>query len=264
MFIIAGGRRDRVLFRNPSMLILGPDDVPKDADEVWYADCCPPILVDPCQGVPFRVFDHHVSNQKAHLDDERCTFDMNRSGTSLMAHVLGLQFISDRLVRALEAYDLGRFDEPDGVFLADLATSYTQEEMLSLLLDQMAVVFEVPSNVSRVQGLHATRDLYAQSAARSARYFPFKPPGYPDSDEFSAGLAFSPVYWKNAVSEEILKKADIAVIIDPVGGMVSLRSHTVDVSIIATAMGGGGHKRAAGFKLNGQSLMHTVSNEVFG
>ncbi len=44
-------------------------------------------------------------------------------------------------------------------------------------------------------------------------------------------------------------QADIAVIIRPNGG-VSLRSRSIDVQIIAKAMGGGGHPRAAGAKIS--------------
>ena len=274
MFLEAGGRIERIIFRNPSMLVFSPGELPADADEVWYADCCPPDLTDPTCGIPFRVFDHHMTNQAKFKDDPRCTFVMERSGTSLMSQVLGVSRDSEgnylttgmsSLIQALEAYDLGNFDNEIGMYLSDLAASYSQQEMLSLLFIKNSHVLYDAVLLARVEAARAIRDQYAAGAGARAHYFEFKPPGWGNaSGTVNAGVISSPVYWKNAVAEEILKKAEVAIIIDPVGGMVSLRSHTIDVSAIAVAMGGGGHKRAAGFKLNLHSLMNAVIDEVFG
>lgn len=278
MFLWAGGRRDMILFRNPSGLLLKAEDVPEQATEVWYADCCPSDLTDPAGGRPFRVFDHHVSNARKFETDPRCTFDMNKSGTSLMAHVLGLGHcyesagISDpidedaqRLIDALEAYDLGHFDHQNGEFLADLAATYSQIEMLDLLIKCGTDVFHRTEMIARVDGVVAMRKLYADAAFRAVRWDEIADG---DCGVVRVGVAVSPVYWKNEVANRILHsgKADVAVIFDPTGGMVSMRANpgAPDVSVIAEMYGGGGHARSAGFKANSWDMLKALMSEVFG
>lgn len=280
MFVMAGGRRDRILFRNPSGLILKPEAVPADVTEIWYADCCPPDLADPACGRQFLVFDHHISNAQKFGDDPRCTFDMHRSGTSLMAHVLGLMPTEEDLttafrkydsfsplVEALEAYDLGRFDNEAGQRLADIAASYSQEELLDLMIerDPEGILYD-RDLTARAEALSSVRELYAESALRSCRRIQdFRAPGWPEEHPaVTAAVAVAPVYWKNAVAEKLLETVDVAIIIDVVGGMVSFRSRDVDVSTMATAMGGGGHMRASGFKANSWDMLRALMNEVFG
>jgi len=250
--------------------------LPDDVTEVWYADCCPGDMTDPACGRPVRVFDHHISNAKIHGEDPRCTFDMKRSGTSLMAHVLDMVGYDhdpycvydtfDELVSALEAYDLGRFDNVAGQRLADLAASYTQEELLDIMisLDPEEILGD-RQLTARAAALASVRKLYAEKAAASARYIEFRPPGWGmASGTVDAAIAVAPVYWKNAVAEELLKKVEVAIIVDVVGGMVSFRSNDIDVSTMATVMGGGGHQRAAGFKANSWDMLRALTEEIFG
>lgn len=258
-FIRAGGLRENVLFKNPSGLILARAEIPLLADEVWYADCCPSDLTEPAGGLPFLVFDHHVSSMKKHGGDPRCHFDMNKSGTSIMSEVLG-NILQPRLVEALEDYDLGRFEKPDGVFLADLANSFTQDEML-LYLDMLGThIFTSTQTVPRVEAMANQRKIYGDSAIRGAQYGVVM--GH------SAGWAVSPVFWKNEVAQRILSDESVAlaIIIDVTGGMISLRSRPngPDCSELAARMGGGGHARAAGFKYNTQNLLWALDVEVFG
>jgi oligoribonuclease NrnB/cAMP/cGMP phosphodiesterase (DHH superfamily) len=279
MFVWAGGRRDRILFRNPSGLVLRADDKEplwEDVTEVWYADCCPTDLTDPAMGRPFRVFDHHISNAQKFGDDPRCTFDMTMSGTSLMACVLGMTDGCDapahkydtfgQLVESLEAYDLGRFDNVAGQRLADIASSYSQEELLDILigLDPEEILGD-RNLTARAEALSSVRKLYAEAAARQARIIDeWRPPGWGElSGTVSAAVSVAPPYWKNAVAEELLKRVEVAIIIDPVGGMVSFRSTGVDVASMAIAMGGGGHNRASGFKANSWDLLRVMMQEIF-
>lgn len=276
VFIWAGGRRDRIFFKNPSGLILGPDDLPSDVTEVWYADCCPPNMLDPAVGRPIRVFDHHISNKRAFDHDDRCVFDMMRSGTSLMAHVLGQVDDSDTfemqgrrdLISALEAYDLGRFDHEPGQRLADIAGSYSQEQMLDVLLELGPHgTLNDRDLTCRAEAMASVRKLYAESAARSAHFTKLS---FPDIGSFRTGISASPPYWKNEVSERILDSgnAELAVVIDVTSGSVSLRSRSngPDCSRIAGLYpGGGGHARAAGFKVrNGAYMLEQLSYQVFG
>lgn len=285
VFIWAGGRRDRIIFKNPSMLVLSDEDVPSDVTDIWYADCCPPTMGDPAAGRPFLVFDHHVSNERAFGDDGRCTFDMGRSGSSLMAHVLGQIDSSDsfemegrrELIKALESYDLGRFDYEPGQRLSDVAVTYSQEQMLDLMIERGSYGTLYDRDLTcRAEAMASVRNLYADSAAHSALYSHINVPSSPGIEHtlqdtcgrIRIGMSSSPVYWKNEVSERILDsgKADMAVIIDLTGGMVSLRSRPSgpDCSIIADLYGGGGHACAAGFKIKSSDrVLELLSNEVF-
>jgi oligoribonuclease NrnB/cAMP/cGMP phosphodiesterase (DHH superfamily) len=268
MFIWAGGKRENIFFRNPSMCYLTPQEA-ATFDEVWFADVCPSSMEDPSGGLPFHVFDHHISNQRKFGDDPRCTFDMKKSGTSLMAEVLDLVKYEDgtgyiaSLIEALEDYDLGRFEKPMGVRLADAASSYTQDEMLDQLIMHGADTMYEDHIVARADALSSIRNMYAEQAARYAYSFQF--PGTGD-EIIECGMASSPVYWKNEVALRILKDHDLALVVDPTTQMVSLRSKEggPDCSIIAARYGGGGHARAAGFKANGLQMLNALTEAVIG
>lgn len=275
MFLWAGGRRDRILFKSPSSLLLTVDEIPSDVCEVWYADCCPSSMIDPAAGRPFRVFDHHVSNDRLFSHDARCVFDMKKSGTSLLYSQLGIEddYSSlpggesvDLLVKALESYDLGRFDYAPGQRLADIAATFNQESFLDLMftLGPHAILYDSALS-ARAEAMEGVRKIYSESAERNALYSVVKFSEAP----IRVGVASSPVDWKNDVADKILNsgKADMAVIIDITGGMISLRSRESgpDCSLIAGLYGGGGHARAAGFKMGkSQKILEVISNEVFG
>ena len=277
MFLWAGGRRENILFRNPSTCDLSAEEA-SPFDDVWFADLCPSNISDPAGGKPFHVFDHHASNARKFADDPNCTFSMVHSGTSLFGEMLGVydtEWLSlnplypedwednnrserAKLVEALEAYDLGKFDHKQGMYLADLASSFTQDQMLDVLAKWERRVFSLPEYQGRAEALAAMRDLYAESATRTV---------VPrDLDGVKCGLAFSPVYWKNEVAQRILAQGfDMAVVFEPTG-MVSLRSLPggPDCSMIAGRYGGGGHPRAAGFKVRVEAMAGTSFDEVFG
>jgi oligoribonuclease NrnB/cAMP/cGMP phosphodiesterase (DHH superfamily) len=267
MFLLAGGSRENILFRVPNQCDLTPAET-VDFDEVWFADLCPSNMRDPAGGKPFHVFDHHLSNKRKFGDDPHCTFSMAHSGTSLMARELGLdqtenfQLANDlfALVPALEAYDLGRFDHQEGMFLADIAASLSQEEMLDVLYADRGDIFTDAAFIGRAAGLAASRRLYAAQAAKNKRIRKL--------DEYLVGVVVSPVYWKNEVATKVLEDetVDIAMVIDPSSGMVSLRSRAngPDCSMIAGRYGGGGHPKAAGFPFRAETMLDSLFETVVG
>lgn len=279
MFVWAGGRRENIVFSGPNKCELSAAKA-KPFDEVWFADLCPRDLADPAAGLPFMVFDHHVSNARLHAN-HRCTvFDMKRSGTSLMAQQLGLldnlegpdpeSFM--RLISALEAYDLGRFDDLDGMRLADLAATFSQEVLLDAMIGMdPAQILHDSEWTSRADAMSAVRRLYAASAAKSAQFTTVWSPS--DNRHVVTACASSPVYWKNDVSLSLLdlrnkagEAVELAVIFDATGGMVSLRSgpNGPDCSMIAGGYGGGGHARAAGIPVKFGSMLEALTDRIFG
>ncbi len=275
MFIWAGGLRENVFFKNPTGCGLTAEEA-SPFDEVWFADICPPTLHGDCAGgKPYRVFDHHASNARKFDGSPLCTFDMTRSGTSLMAHVLGIDddycqnpayHPVTELIQALEAYDLGRFDNAAGVRLADIASSYSQEEMLEVMAERDPEEILYDRDLThRAEAMAAIRRLYGDSVMRSGVRWDEIPDG--ECGLMKVGVAVSPVYWKNEVANRILEsgKADVAVIIDPTGGMVSLRANpgAPDVSAVAELYGGGGHARSAGFKAKSWDMLKALMHEAF-
>lgn len=273
MYVWAGGERSRVLFRSPSGLQLKPDDVPRGVEEVWYADCCPQDLTDPAAGYPFRVFDHHVSAQRVHGSDLRCCFDMAESGTSLLAQKFalnGLGRAEDEFIAAMRDYDLGRFDNPAGLRLADLAATFSQDQLLDLFIEREAEGIMYDRDLTaRAQGASALRALYCEQAARMAVSSTLSLGGPVGSVVIAcAAVAMA---WKNDTAKQILdtrEAIDVAVIFDVMGGMVSLRSRDggPDCSVIAGLYGGGGHARAAGFKMPKgiEGTVHSLIKGAFG
>lgn len=279
MFIWAGGRRENVLFRHPSTCALTPAEA-AGFTEVWFADLCPPSLENPAGGRPYRVFDHHASNERKFGHVLGYTFDLTKSGTSLMATVLGIldeeHETTEDLVAALEAYDLGRFEHAAGMRLADLASTFSQEELLDeifLQRDPEEILWD-RDLTCRADAVASARDIYASSAAKAAVvsfvYYA------PEAREIPCAIVTSPVYWKNAVAVACLERTyrfggrdshvEAVAIIDPVSQMCSLRSLDggPDVSRIAVEYGGGGHARAAGFRIGGSGLFDVMAQKVFG
>lgn len=275
VFVWAGGLRKNIIFKPPSDCMLKAYEV-GDFDEVWFADLCPESLVDPAGGLPFWVCDHHVTNIKKFDGDPRCTFSMTHSGTSLLARETGIMFGPDGqphdetedlrfLIESLEAYDLGRFDSVMGQRMADCAGSMSQEQMLLHLITKGTGVLNDIEIISRAEAMASARNLYAQKAAESAHYFEFKPPGWGmASGTVDAGITVSPEPWKNACAEAILRRAELAIVVDSTSWTLSFRSKTLDVSSMAQEYGGGGHKRAAGFKIASHDILRAIVEEIFG
>lgn len=281
MFVWTGGKRENIIFKPPHDCALTPEEA-DPFDEVWFVDLCPKDLTDPAGGKTFWVCDHHATNVKKFGDDDRCTFSMVHSGTSLLARETGYidekwleedlspdhdRWIHDRvmIIKALEAYDLGRFDEWRGQRMADAAGSMSQETLLVWLLTHGPTVLYEPEIVYRATAMASARNIYAQRAAESALYLEFKPPCWGvASGTVDAGVAISPEPWKNAVAEEILRRAELAIIVDSTTWQLSFRSKTLDVSSMAQVFGGGGHKRAAGFKIGSHGILRAVLEEIFG
>lgn len=274
VFIWSGGSRSNVIFKTPSDCLLTSDEA-APFDEVWFVDLCPHDLSDPAGGKPFWVCDHHKTNLERFGDHPCCTFSMSHSGTSLLARETGLLVGPDgnphdetealeELIGALEAYDLGRFDNWRGQRMADAAGSMSQETMLQYLVSYGTGTLYNQEIVSRAEAMASARNIYAQKAAADALYLEFRPPGWGiASGTVDAGIAVSPEPWKNAVAEEILRTAELAIVVDISTWSLSFRSKTLDVSRMAQEYGGGGHKRAAGFKISSHDTLRAIIEEIF-
>lgn len=269
VFIWAGGRSENIFFRDPKGCALTPEEA-APYDEVWFVDICPwDISSEPGGGKPWRVFDHHDTAIRRHAGSPHCTFDVSCCGTSLLARETGIDTQGvHEVIRAIEHYDLGRFEHPRGMQLADLAGSRDQGTMLNLLTVMKDDLLWDGRYANEARGIRLAREMFSERTAESARGQWLDP----DLQNWWTAIAVAPVYWKNDVAFKVLDGReigglvpDIAVIVDFTAGGVSLRSRHggPNVAMIAEGYGGGGHPQAAGFRLDRGSALWELFKEVF-
>ncbi len=281
----AGGLAKNVHYVTPQEAFLTADEC-VNVDEVWFADVCPDLNSrNICCGLPFRVFDHHISNVRKWSVDTRhdLHFDTTKCGTTILTQYLideakAFQLdIGGRLLTAIEDYDLWRKVEEgdDGPFLADLAAVNEQFWLAEMLANQWSDVFFDPHCRAQSNAVATIRRLNSQQIAAASHVISLHSPA--DGESVLGGFAVAPTAWKNSVADLILKREDyryggvdtdvhVAVVLDPMVGTVSLRSRDggPDCSKIAEAYGGGGHVRAAGFHVSTVGLLNTLAGKVLG
>ena len=249
-FLQAGGLKQNVIFLDPDLNGLD-GRLPSHASKIWFADCCPKDLHNVATaGIDVIVFDHHITNIRRHSADGRCFFDEKMCGTSILSSFLPSDVLPPRFCKAIEDYDLGRFSNEDGLFLADLAACFADQLTFIAYLQGIGLelIFSDSSTIRLVQEFRdkAISEI-DRSVQRSQRM---------DFMGIAARFTTSVRYNCNKVAEKILAECsdcDLVVLKDPNGSAVSLRSreHGCDCSSVAQMFGGGGHKRAAGFSIKG-------------
>lgn len=265
IFLLAGGNINNVLFRAPSNVLLKNEDLAADIDTVLYADCCPHTFENPAAGRNFKILDHHISNMRTFSSDDRCVFNMQKCGTTILydflKEIISMTNVNasigfERFIKAIEDYDLGKFENADGIFLADLANSFSQEDFLNVLMRTALSIFQNESLIARAATMQSLKKLFCDSIKIHKTSI----------NGYTAGIVLSPVYWKNACAEKVLQdlSVSLAVIIDINGNMVSLRSRSdgPDCSRLAQEYGGGGHARAAGFKINSSIVISDMIENI--
>lgn len=276
MFILAGGNKHNIFFKSPKKCHLTAEEA-NPFDEVWFADVCPVDLTDPAGGKPWKVFDHHYTNIKRHGENhEHCCFDSSKCATTILYKEFGIDKWPnskraagypfqdwDDIVNAIEDYDLGRF-EADAMFISSLAACYEQVDFIDLLYRNAANIYEEPYFQERVEAMNGIRDHYTSRAVKTARAY--------DLNGVWVATVSSPVYWKNEIAITLLdgrkvdgRAPDVVAAIDYATCIISLRSREngVNVAEIAEKYGGGGHKKAAAFKMKSDIMYSALFQEVF-
>jgi len=281
VFILAGGKEENVFFRDPKGCALTTDEA-APFDEVWFVDVCPWDLADPAGGKPWKVFDHHDTAIRRHNPEgsERVHilrpphgtlyFDSMKCGTSIIAAATsrysdGSAGALQELVETIEHYDLGRFDANYHVKqLADLASTYSQIDMVRLLVDRGTDILYLGYYQNRGIAVGDARAVFAENAAKSAHVERLDLCG----KSYSCAIVCSPRDWGNDIAARLLENLsiDIAVIVDYTRNSVSLRTREggPNVAKIAEAFGGGGHPKAAGIRLDPKRAYSRLLEEIFG
>ncbi len=262
------GRYDRLFFIQPHQLHRALNQVP-NASEVYISDLgVNPANFDRVKAQVRRViesggsvewFDHHVWDPhwiedlidvgvKLHIDTSTC-------GAGVVAKYLGLDDeVSRKLVSAACSVDLWRFDDPLGNFLARFSGLKGGKKWKEGVVRKLSKFSGIDSEILEAVEEAISRELKVVTSAikkagikevggvRLAYYFKG------DEEHLTSYVA-------NALMSRF--RADVAVICRK--GSVSLRSYSLDVRSVAKALGGGGHPRASGARLNPPLLIRFLS-----
>lgn len=249
----------------------------EEGREVHVVDVCPSerilgLLVD-AGGL---VCDHHAST----IDRMRrnaamnCVSNQLNCGSEIYRLWLegGLLVgpmtpAQDEICRAIEAYDLYRTERPifwRGEWLADLSAAglhLGQIDFAREIAEDAHYVLNSGNHAIAVQTVRGMRDRYVREAVSACRrFFCWIEPQNPHPWGVEAAVAISPFWWRNAVAHALLglDGVELAIVIDPNSNAASVRTHGERVDCAAWAerfYGGGGHRKAAGFAIDGQEML---------
>ena len=224
---------------------------------VFMADFCykrDTILSLKDKAKSITVLDHHKSAEEDCGDLDFCTFDMNHSGAYMAWRYLNPNDRVPLLIRYVEDRDLWRWklDSTESILSAvdSFEKTFENWDMLSDCLDEV----NSPS-WGRVKtmgdGILQYKRSLISSLMRNVHNISIAGKSIP---------AINIPFFQSEVAAELAKESDYAAAyyFDGESYKFSLRSKPDgdDVSLIAGIFGGGGHKNAAGFRVDNLSVLN--------
>ena len=207
------------------------------------------------KGVEVEWYDHHIwepgeiealakAGVKVHVDRSTCA-------TGVVAryypeeHEADVDDVTKRIVRAVCAADLWRWDDPLAPKLFRVAGNRHDAEWKTRLAFKLARGVLWDEELAERLEDYINKELAGMDAALRKVVIVGSP-----GCRVAATLKEEGPPSNSIIGALLLSRynADIAVIIRP-NGAISLRSRRVDVQIIAKELGGGGHPRAAGARV---------------
>ena len=200
------------------------------------------------------VLDHHKSAEEDCGDLDFCTFDMEHSGAYMAWRYLNPNDRVPLLIKYIEDRDLWRWklDSTESILSAvdSFEKTFDNWDMLSDCLDEV----NSPS-WGRVKtmgdGILQYKKSLISSLMRNVHNISIAGKSVP---------AINIPFFQSEVAAELAKECDYAAAyyFDGESYKFSLRSktHGSDVSLIAGMFGGGGHKNAAGFRVDSLSNLN--------
>ncbi len=192
------------------------------------------------------VIDHHFGNEKEVKSAPNYVFDNNHSGAILSWNFFHLQKKIPKLLTHIEDLDLWRFKLP---FTYELSTLFRYFDYDFKIWDKLVKDFEIPKNRAEFIKLSKTlsryEEKYIQAILPNAELVKF--------GKYKIYALNSPILNSQIGARLHEKLPPMSIVWHERDGFrfFSLRSDdSVDVSKIAKSFGGGGHKKAAGFKLS--------------
>ncbi len=207
------------------------------------------------------LLDHHKT--VVHLNThEWASVDCSSCGARLFYEYLRLKNLKkyEQLVFHANDYDLWQHKDPHSSVLNSLLYIYDQERFINRFLENPSV--ELTETEKLMLEIEAEKqEQYIREAAKTAIF-------YPQLNGPVIAVVCAERY-TSQLGDYLLNldmspnhNADIVAIVNAQKSTVSLRSKNWDVSAIARACGGGGHERAAGFKLEDRWLQDDVAQTV--
>lgn len=244
---------------------------PKTTPDIDVTDCNV-VMFDVCLdkealnkwsklALSFKVYDHHVSNQREFGYFDCCNFDLSKSGAGLAWNYYNPDEPMPWWVEYVQDADLWTWKLPHSkevsVFLKSLEFSF---EAYSVLLDMSYKdAYETGRHVWKID------ELRIKKSAKSAMKISTQKLGFSGIDHYDVPVVNSPMFqseignflaqdnkfsivWYAGESENNFKYAQL-----------SFRSiGDFDVSKIAGSFGGGGHKNAAGVRMPLQEWINLI------
>ncbi|MDQ6691672.1 MAG: DHHA1 domain-containing protein [Candidatus Dormibacteraeota bacterium] len=202
-------------------------------------------------GGRFTLLDHHRSSR--HLAEQSwATIDEGRSATGLLFDHLGQPPAFAEFARLVEDHDMWRHEDERSAPLAALVGLLGHELFLARFREDPVVEFR-PGERLLLEREDARREGYLDKKVKQARVVN----GATGETGRLARVAICYAEeYQSDLAERMMVELDVTVtaIVNPGKRTVSLRGRGVDVSELASRMGGGGHARAAAFSFRGSEL----------
>ena len=213
-----------------------------------------------------KIFDHH----KTHLfasDKKYVTINLDECGTSIFYQFLCKEFqmkndALDEYVQHVKDLDLWLWEKSNNIIarqLGDLFALYGKERYIK----------EMVRKLKKQEQFHFSpfeRKLLMMEEEKIEKYIDRKDKELFDIywDDYHFGIVFSEKYRSELGNTLSVRhpEFDFIVMINFSGGLSFRTNKDVDVSVVATKIGGGGHKMASGAPL-GQDIKEMVIQKLF-
>lgn len=243
---------------------------PERVGPVITVDCSPSLEM--CERIekemwPVYVIDHHASHRYLESFDF-AMFRTDSCGTKLAYEVCSGAVGPDRgiarFVEVVDDYDLGRFLDVRSSDLALLCSTFGP----GFIFDRRSFVrgltiLDLSEVTHTLPYLRREHDAIVEKTVRRARV---KSVGF-DGSMYDVAVAVTSPQYVNDVARALLnayERVDAALCVKPSSKMVAARTtsdRTLDVSAVAEAHGGGGHRNAAAFPVSSAEMLELMSDD---
>lgn len=213
----------------------------------------------------FKVFDHHRTHMYA-LNNKYVTLDINECGTSLFYKYLSKKYKfrknTKKYIEHVKNIDLWLWKEkndPLAKQLSDLfyiygKTKYIEEMYKKLKTRKKFKLSKIENTILKIE--QEKIDRYILKKEKDIIIINYQ--------NYKAGIIFNELYKSELGNQLSINNPDLDfIIMINLSGGISLRTNKdIDLSLIASTLGGGGHKKASGAPIP-LEYKENLINELF-
>ena len=213
----------------------------------------------------FKVFDHHRTHMYA-LNNKYVTLDINECGTSLFYKYLSKKYKfrknTKKYIEHVKNIDLWLWKEkndPLAKQLSDLfyiygKTKYIEEMYKKLKTRKKFKLSKIENTILKIE--QEKIDRYILKKEKDMIIINYQ--------NYKAGIIFNELYKSELGNQLSINNPDLDfIIMINLSGGISLRTNKdIDLSLIASTLGGGGHKKASGAPIP-LEYKENLINELF-